>query len=214
MPHVIKFTAAFFIVDMEKKKNIDWEKIELDYRAGIKTLRDIGDEHAISHAAIAKRARRDGWTRDLSAKIKAKAEYLVSKSLVTTEVTKEKRIAESEIVEANALKVSEVDLSHRCLTSVSREVLESLLKELKDQIEGREDYEKLGEMMRKPDQYGNDKLNDQYLKIVSFAGRVDSFKKIADSEKIIIDLERKVYKLEENEGMVVRDIKEIVLRPL
>lgn len=199
---------------MEKKKNIDWEKIELDYRAGIKTLRDIGDEHGISHAAIAKRAKRDDWTRDLSAKIKAKAEYLVSKSLVTMEVTKEKRIAESEIVEANALKVSEVDLSHRCLTSVSREVLESLLKELKDQIEGREDYEKLGEMMRKPDQYGNDKLNDQYLKIVSFGGRVDSFKKIADSEKIIIDLERKVYKLEENEGMVVRDIKEIVLRPL
>ena len=29
------------------KRQIDWEKIELDYRAGIKTLRQIADEHGI-----------------------------------------------------------------------------------------------------------------------------------------------------------------------
>ena len=44
----------------------DWERIELDYRAGIKTLRQIADENGISHGAINKRAKRDGWERDLS----------------------------------------------------------------------------------------------------------------------------------------------------
>lgn len=44
----------------------DWEKIELDYRAGIKTLTQIAAEHGISHVAIIKRAKRDGWERDLS----------------------------------------------------------------------------------------------------------------------------------------------------
>ena len=48
------------------KSGADWERIELDYRAGIKTLRQIADEHGISHVAVAKRAKRDGWTRDLS----------------------------------------------------------------------------------------------------------------------------------------------------
>jgi hypothetical protein len=50
----------------------DWIQIEVDYRAGIKTLRQIADEHSISHVAINKRAKRDGWTRDIAAKIQAK----------------------------------------------------------------------------------------------------------------------------------------------
>lgn len=44
----------------------DWEAIELDYRAGIKTLRQIAEENGITHGAINKRAKRDGWERDLS----------------------------------------------------------------------------------------------------------------------------------------------------
>ena len=48
------------------KAQPDWERIELDYRAGIKTLRQIADEHGITHGAINKRARRNGWERDLS----------------------------------------------------------------------------------------------------------------------------------------------------
>ena len=43
----------------------DWEAIELDYRAGIKTLRQIAEEHGISHPAIAKRAKRDDWSREI-----------------------------------------------------------------------------------------------------------------------------------------------------
>ena len=42
---------------MDKKKKIDWEKIEVDYRAGVKTLREIADEHNITHGAINKRAK-------------------------------------------------------------------------------------------------------------------------------------------------------------
>ena len=46
----------------------DWEKIEADYRAGIKTLRQIAGEHGVTHGAINKRAKRDGWSRaDLAA---------------------------------------------------------------------------------------------------------------------------------------------------
>ncbi len=44
----------------------DWERIALDYRAGIKTLRQIAEEHGITHGAINKRAKRDGWERDPS----------------------------------------------------------------------------------------------------------------------------------------------------
>ena len=51
----------------ETQKAIDWEAIELDYRLGIKTLRQIAEEHEITHGAINKRAKKLGWERDLSA---------------------------------------------------------------------------------------------------------------------------------------------------
>lgn len=45
------------------KVPIDWEAIRNDYRAGTKTLRQIGIEHGVTHGAINKRAKRDCWHR-------------------------------------------------------------------------------------------------------------------------------------------------------
>ena len=178
------------------KPVIDWERIEVDYRAGIKTLRDIAEEHKITHGAINKRAKRDGWVRDLTAKIQAKAAELVSRSAVSKEVSKTMRILESEIITANAVNNATIDISHRVGSTFSREVVDSLMQELKDQIADREEYANLGEMLRNPDAYGNDKLNDIYMKTISFNGRVDSVKKLTDAQKVIIELERRVYKID------------------
>ena len=147
-------------------KVVDWERIEVDYRAGIKTLRDIASEHDISHVAINKRAKRDGWVRDLTAKIQAKVDELVTRSLVTKSVTKEKRILESEIITANAVNNTNVVMKQREDVTFGRGVITSLMQELKEQIDSRAELEDLGEMMRNPDAYGNDKLNDQYMRIV------------------------------------------------
>lgn len=66
----------------EKKKAPDWERIEADYRAGFLSVREIAAALGVSHVAIGKRAKRDGWERDLGAKIKAKAEALVTSRTV------------------------------------------------------------------------------------------------------------------------------------
>lgn len=57
-------------------KAIDWEAVEQEYRAGFKTLRQIGEDFGCSHVAVKKRAEREGWVRDLAAKIGAKAPVL------------------------------------------------------------------------------------------------------------------------------------------
>ena len=89
----------------------DWERIELDYRAGVKTLRQIAGEHGITHAAIAKRAKAQGWERDLSLKIQAKADQRVTKAMVTKVVTTETKVSERQVVEANAIAIADMRLA-------------------------------------------------------------------------------------------------------
>lgn len=51
-----------------KKPKVDpnWQAIEHEYRLGIDSLRQIGARHGVSHAAIDKRAKKNGWVRDLA----------------------------------------------------------------------------------------------------------------------------------------------------
>ena len=188
-----------------EKKVIDWEKIELDYRAGVKTLRQIADEHDISHVSINKRAKRDDWVRDLSAKIKAKADDLVTKSLVTNEVTNEKRLTEKQIIDEGATALTNIRLGQRKDIQRSRKIAMSLFDELEHQvgIENAENLEKLGELLRTEDDKGRDALNDLYMKIISMPGRVKSMKDLSDTLKTLIALERQAFGLDDENNKPV-----------
>ncbi len=82
-------------------KNVDWDAVERDYRAGIKTLREIAGEHGIVHAAVRQRAIKYGWERNLDEKIKVRAKAIVAKAsrVINTPLSKE---TESEIIESVA----------------------------------------------------------------------------------------------------------------
>ena len=190
---------------MSDKKVIDWEKIELDYRAGIKSLREIATDHEISEGAIRKRAKRDDWSRDLSAKIKAKADDLVRKEQVRSEVRTQNTISEKETIDANANLVASVRLAHRKDIQRSRKIAMSLFDELEHQVgvENVENLEKLGELLRSDDDKGNDKVNDLYMKIISMPGRVKSMKDLSDTLKTLIALERQAFGLDDENNKPV-----------
>jgi hypothetical protein len=179
----------------EKKPAPDWERIEADYRAGLLSVREIASAHGISHAAISKRSKRDGWTRDLSKRIQDKAEQLVTTRTVTSEVTTEQAVTDRAIVEANAEVIAGIRLAHRKDISRSRTLAMALLGELEQQTGNLELFEQLGEMLRSPDDKGIDRLNDLYQKVISTPGRIDGMKKLAETLKNLIGLEREAYGL-------------------
>lgn len=174
---------------------VDWERIELDYRAGIKTLRQIADENGITHGAVGKRARRDDWVRDLSGKINAKADALVSSALVSSPVSKESKVSERQIVDANASAAADVRLSHRRDIHRKRAIVSRLMDELEQQagIDNAAALQDLGEMMRSPDDAGADKLNDFYRKVISLPERAKTAKTLAESLRIAVDMERQAF---------------------
>lgn len=180
-----------------RKPAPDWERIELDYRAGVRSLREIAAEHGISHVAINKRAKKEGWSRDLSAKIAAKADELVTKASVTTPVTAAARIAEREVIDANAQAIMRVKLAHRTDIQRTRTVVMAMMAELEASCtaETVEMLVRLGEMMRNEDEHGRDKLNDLYQAIVSLPGRAKTMKDLAASLATLIDKEREAYSI-------------------
>ncbi|CRY63043.1 Uncharacterised protein [Yersinia kristensenii] len=175
----------------------DWEAIESAYRAGLMSLREIASQHSISEGAIRKRAKRDDWSRDLSAKIKERAEDLVRKEEVRKQVRAETTLTERVLIEASAEVIANVRMEHRGDIRRAREITNALLDELGTECADVPALEKLGELMLDPDEKGQDRLNEIYQKIISMPERVKSVKALSDALKNLISLERQAYNLDE-----------------
>ena len=121
------------------ERSINWPAIEIDYRAGVKSLRVLAAEYGISHGAINKRARRDGWARDLSARIAERTRDLVSRAAVSAEDTAVSRAAEKAVVEANATLQADIILAHRTDIQAARALVVSMLGELDAAGQAREE---------------------------------------------------------------------------
>ena len=184
---------------MAAPRRIDWERIEPDYRAGIKSLLQIADEYekatgvSVSHTAISKHFKKLGVKRNLKEKVLAKAEAIVSASMVSGKVSIETTATDAEIINKSAVDIATVRINHRSDITRTRKLALDMLSELEHQTGNVDLYEDLGEMLRSEDARGVDKRNDIYHKVISSAGRIDSLKKLAETLKTLIGLEREAY---------------------
>ena len=179
----------------ERKPAPDWERIEQDYRAGVLSIREIAGQHGITDGAIRKRAKAQDWERDISAKVNAKADALVRAEQVRSQVRTESALSERVLIEATAQVIADVRMRHRGDIGRALSLSMKLLAELEGQTDSLELLEQLGELMRSEDERGQDKRNDLYNKIIATPSRIDSVKKLSDTLKNLIGLEREAYGL-------------------
>ena len=183
------------------ERSINWPAIEIDYRAGVKSLRVLGAEYGISHGAINKRARRDGWPRDLSARIDERTRELVSRAAVSAEDTAVSRAAEKAVVEANATLQANVILSHRTDIQAARSLVVSMLKELDLVSQNRDLLEQMAEAVTADDKsVRRQELFERAISLPSRAGAVD---KLSGALSRLVALEREAFGL--NRGEVAPD---------
>lgn len=169
----------------------DWERIEAEYRAGVLSLREIATLHpGTNHVAITRRAKKQGWSRDLRARIDARAQELVTQAAVTRDETRVGPVTEAVVVEANARHIANVKAAHQVYSGRLLKLGVALMGELEQQTANPVDLEHLGEMMRAPDERGMDKLNDIYRRVIATPGRIDSGKKAAEMLKIAVGMDR------------------------
>lgn len=189
----------------EIKPAVDWERVEQQYRAGVMSLREIAAQAGVSHTSIKKRAVKEGWDRDLSGRIKAKADALVSKSVVSKITSAETAATERETIEANAQAIADVKLAHRADIRRGRGLVAKLFDELEGLTDRPDLVEELQQALKGDDDSdaANDrahKLREILDRVMSLPSRVTAVRGLAEALKNLIGLERQAWRIDADEG--------------
>lgn len=177
---------------------VDWERIEIDFRAGVKSLREIAEGSGTSHVNISKRAKKLGWVRDLSTKIQAKADELVNAASVNTPVNKASPAAERVTVEAVANSQASIRLAHRADIERTRRLCMRMLAELEQQSAAPELLGEVAEILAsvQPEEMTKAqraKLADAAARAGSLQSRSSTMRSLSESLKSLVALERQAF---------------------
>lgn len=114
------------------KPKIDWDAVEAEYSKGTRSNLDIAAQYGLSEGAIRKRAKQLEWTKDLSAKIRLKAEEKVRAAEYEQEYEKSTiaKISDRDIVDKEAERQSLITLSHRKDVHRARGITQKHFEEL------------------------------------------------------------------------------------
>lgn len=187
---------------MAAKKRVDYDRIEAGWRAGILSPHQLAAAYVaetgdpVSHAAIIKHFNKNGVPRNLAAKIKAKSDAMVTAAMaskVTEEVTGVTIKRDRDIVDDGAANLTAIRLGHRKDINRFRNLAIKMLDELEGVTDNRDLFEELGELMRNPDDKGQDRRNDLYQRVIDLPSRSKSLKEMSDTLKTLINLERDAY---------------------
>ncbi len=193
-----------------KRPAVDWEAVEREYRAGLRSLRDIATEYGCTEGAIRKKAKAQEWERDISIKVAAKAEALVRKQEVRKEVRTEAAISEREQINASAQMMADKVIGQREDIKRARSMVQRLWELVDAELDHPDELKQLGAMLAAPDEFGNDKLNDMYFAAIGLPQQIKNAKLLADALKVLIELERKVLRLDEQKPTEVNPLADLL----
>jgi len=102
-----------FIATMPRvRRSVDWEAVERDYRATQMTLRELGSKHGCDHAAIARKASKCEWKKDLASAVRKATNAKLIEQAVTS-VVNDRQQAVTTVVLAAAELNKQMILGHR-----------------------------------------------------------------------------------------------------
>lgn len=117
-----------------KRKQLDWERIEEEHRAGRLSVCEIARRNGCSEGAIRKKAKKFGWKRDLVARVNKEVRNRVVRKDGLSSSGKEIR-TDREIIDAAAEIGADIVLTHRKKILKGRETVIVLLDHLATSLE-------------------------------------------------------------------------------
>ncbi|MGH8562727.1 MAG: hypothetical protein ACREXW_01050 [Gammaproteobacteria bacterium] len=108
----------------------DWTLIEREYRGGQLSVSEIARQGGVSRGAVQKRAKKDGWARDLLPEVEAKVRQELVRDAAPDGAL------EAEAVEAAAARSVEVVRQHRVMLGRLNRIATRLVQELELHLSG------------------------------------------------------------------------------
>jgi hypothetical protein len=185
----------------KKRARVDWDAVERDYRAGKFTLRELGAKYGCDHAAIARKAKKDGWTQDLTKAVKAATKAALIQEAVTKAVNSGQQEVTKTVLAAAELNKS-VILKHRGELQEARTVAMELLSELRQSAMGAQNMELLAQILagEGADPKDEAEARKAVAKALGIGSRVSSIKALSEAITKLHDGERKAFGLDAKEG--------------
>lgn len=189
---------------MSKAGEPDWELAKTLYGAGTLSIRQICQRTNASIGGLYKRIENEGWTRDLSERIRAAANAKVAQRQAAAQrmaKIKEDRVptkplkpaTEAEIVDVVSDVIAEVRERHRAHATRALELASKMFLELEAQTDSPELFGKVGEMLRDPDLPTAARL---YEAVLSLPERTKTLKLLGESLKNFVDMEARAFGLD------------------
>jgi hypothetical protein len=156
--------------------------------AGQLTVVEIGRQYGLSHTAINKRAKRDGWTRNLADRVRKE----VSARLISEKVS-----PEAAAIEPAVARGVQVVREHRASIGRGQRLVSALFGELEEAAENRDEIEAAIEEETEDDDNG--KRRAMMLRAVALPSRAGVIVNLSNALRTLVGLERQAFNLGEGE---------------
>lgn len=181
-------------------RNVNWIKIERAYRAGALPVTKIALQAGISDAAIHQKAKKYGWTRDLTASVRARAAEKLTLAMATplgTSVPVRPREGRSdaedeETIEQAALTQIAVIREHSGGIRRGLELTTRLMHELDATTT------KNNELLDMIDGVDDEKQRFALQRAVSLPARATVMRDLAHAARVWIGLERQAFRISDD----------------
>lgn len=126
---------------------VDWLAVETDYRAGLLTFEEMSAVHGCAASRICKVAKERSWSRDLSAKIRARAESALNLAALTSTMLETVNTVnadanetvnadaarsqlEVQVIEVNAAVIVQIKTRHRTQLAAWQKIIDEMRVEM------------------------------------------------------------------------------------
>ena len=190
-----------------KHKNVNWKKVEDHYRAGLITLLEIAKRAGITEGAIRRRAKANGWKRDLTARVRARTSEKLTLSLAgqyecppePDRTPEEQAKIDDDLVEAAAQTQVAIVREHTAAIRYGRQLTQRLMGELAATTASAAE---LAEML-------NSETDDQKQKTmqraISLSSRAAVMRDLANAARVWVGLERQAFRISDERTREDRD---------
>ena len=188
-------------------KQTDWEAIEAEYRSGTISNSELGRKYDVSEGAIRKRAKAQGWTKDLTEKVQTAVRDKLVRAEVREVNARTSSRTDAEIIEAAAETAVQVVQIHRRDVRNGRTICAALFAELQDTSANREliaesiDSETQGDL--------SPNRRNQMMKAISLPTRARAMLDLSAAMKNLVAVERQALNLDDKQDK--QDGKTVVM---